>query len=259
MKPSNSLPGVASIIIPSCNPLESTRQCIAALMRFSRRPFELIVVDDGSSNEVSAYLASMRADSPVPVAVIGNTANRGVPATINQGLNAARGEYLVVVSNDVVVTDSWLDQLIALANMNRASLAKVKGEDITAENAGHADGKSEGKKEISGDGLLERAGVCDVAISGLDGPEPLFEGRDVGRHSVASAGGVMRPAPNDVGRPSVASEGGVMRPAPSGGDSEGGVMRPALNDGFAETTPPTVRASPEVSFAETTPHRPRVL
>jgi glycosyltransferase involved in cell wall biosynthesis len=46
VKLSDSLSGLASIIIPSCNPLESTRQCIAALMRYTRRPWELIVVDD---------------------------------------------------------------------------------------------------------------------------------------------------------------------------------------------------------------------
>ena len=52
---------------------------------------------------------------PVPVTVIGNAARRGSPAAINQGLKL-RGEYLVVVSQDVVVTDGWLDQLIGLVN-----------------------------------------------------------------------------------------------------------------------------------------------
>ena len=34
------------------------------------------------------------------------------------GAASARGEYLVLLNNDVVVTDGWLDQLIALANMS---------------------------------------------------------------------------------------------------------------------------------------------
>jgi Glycosyl transferase family 2 len=53
----------------------------------------------------------------VPVTVIANGANRGYPAAVNQGLSVARGEYLVLLNNDAVVTDSWLDQLIALAEM----------------------------------------------------------------------------------------------------------------------------------------------
>jgi GT2 family glycosyltransferase len=52
----------------------------------------------------------------VPVTVIANATSRGLPAAINQGLRAARGEYLVGVNNDVVVTDGGLGQLIALAN-----------------------------------------------------------------------------------------------------------------------------------------------
>jgi hypothetical protein len=36
VKLSDSLSGLASIIIPSCNPLELTRQCIAALMRYTQ-------------------------------------------------------------------------------------------------------------------------------------------------------------------------------------------------------------------------------
>ena len=57
----------------------------------------------------------------MPVTVIANATNRGFPAAINQGLQVARGEYLVLLNNDVVVTDGWLDQLIALAE------AKVAG------------------------------------------------------------------------------------------------------------------------------------
>jgi GT2 family glycosyltransferase len=61
-------------------------------------------------------LAGVQDAPPVLVTVISNASNRGLPAAVNQGLNAARGEYLVLLNNDAVVTDSWLDPLIALAN-----------------------------------------------------------------------------------------------------------------------------------------------
>ena len=138
MKLSDSLSGLASIIVPSCNPLESTWHCIAALMRYTRRPWELIVVNDGSSDETSAYLESVRDAVSVPVTVITNVTSRGIAAAINQGLKAARGEYLVLLNNDVVVTDGWLGQLIALAN--------AKG-DFTAESAECAETKTEGGRE----------------------------------------------------------------------------------------------------------------
>ena len=58
----------------------------------------------------------------VPVTVVTNPDNLGFPAAINQGLRLARGEYLVLLNNDVVVTDGWLDQLIALVNAKRSSV-----------------------------------------------------------------------------------------------------------------------------------------
>jgi glycosyltransferase involved in cell wall biosynthesis len=98
----------------------------------------MIVIDDGSSDETSAYLESVRDAVSVPVTVITNVTSRGIAAAINQGLKAARGEYLVLLNNDVVVTDGWLGQLIALAN--------AKG-DFTAESAECAETKTEGGRE----------------------------------------------------------------------------------------------------------------
>ncbi len=43
-----------------------------------------------------------------------NSTNLGFPAAVNQGLKYARGEYLVLLNNDAVVTEGWLEQLIAL-------------------------------------------------------------------------------------------------------------------------------------------------
>jgi hypothetical protein len=100
--------------------------------------WELIVVDDGSTDETSAYLASEQDAAPVPVTEIADATGRVLPAAINQGLRAARGEYLVVLNNDVVVTDGWLGQLIALAN--------AKG-DFAAEHAEHAETKTVGERE----------------------------------------------------------------------------------------------------------------
>ena len=110
----NAVGGLASIIIPCWNQLEFTRQCITALKRHTRPPWELIVIDNGSTDGTGAYLSGVQDAAAVPVTVIANTTNRGFPAAINQGLQQARGEYLVLLNNDVVVTDAWLDQLIAL-------------------------------------------------------------------------------------------------------------------------------------------------
>jgi glycosyltransferase involved in cell wall biosynthesis len=115
--------GLASIIVPCGNELHFTQQCLAALKNHTRPTWELIVVDNGSTDETASYLAGVRDMAAVPVTVVSNATNLGFPAAINQGLQLARGEYFVMLNNDVVVTDGWLDQLIALAHARPGSTA----------------------------------------------------------------------------------------------------------------------------------------
>jgi hypothetical protein len=110
-------PGLASIIVPCFNQIEFTRHCLRALVRHTRGAWELVVIDNGSTDGTGAYLAGVQDAAGVPVTVISNGRNIGFPAAINQGLQVAQGRYLVLLNNDAVVTDGWLDQLVALADM----------------------------------------------------------------------------------------------------------------------------------------------
>ena len=113
-------------------PVRFTRLCLQALFRHTRPAWELIVVDNGSTDDTAAYLAGVQDATAVPVTVITNPRNVGFPAAINQGLQAASGEYLVLLNNDAVVTDGWLDQLIALTrarSMPRGAPRKTAAEE----------------------------------------------------------------------------------------------------------------------------------
>jgi len=118
---------LASVIVPCWNQLEFTRQCTAALMRCTRSPWELIVVNNGSTDGTNDYLAGVQDASAVPVTVIANSTNLGFPAAINQGLKYARGEYLVLLNNDAVVTEGWLEQLVALTTVRTGSEKALAG------------------------------------------------------------------------------------------------------------------------------------
>ncbi len=106
--------GLTSIIVPCWNQLEFTRLCLRALFRHTVRPWELIVVHNGSTDGTGEFLAGVQVGGRVPVTIIHNARNLGFPAAINQGLRAARGEFLVLLNNDAVVTEAWLDHLLAL-------------------------------------------------------------------------------------------------------------------------------------------------
>jgi glycosyltransferase involved in cell wall biosynthesis len=81
----STIRGLASIIVPCWNQLEFTRQCVAALKSHTRLLWELIVIDNGSTDRTDIYLAGVSDGAAVPVTVISNTKNLGFPAAINRG------------------------------------------------------------------------------------------------------------------------------------------------------------------------------
>jgi GT2 family glycosyltransferase/thioredoxin-like negative regulator of GroEL len=121
---------LASLIVLCCNELDYTRRCLDSVRRHTRPPFELIVVDNGSTDGTPAFLEDLRhwwgqPPEPVHVEVIRNDTNRGFPAGVNQGLARARGRFLVLLNNDTVVTYGWLDGLIAQAERGGPAVGLV--------------------------------------------------------------------------------------------------------------------------------------
>ncbi len=60
------------IIIPCWNQLEFTRFCLPALVRHTRPPWELIVIDNGSTDGTGIYLAGVQDVATVNVTVVSN-------------------------------------------------------------------------------------------------------------------------------------------------------------------------------------------
>ncbi len=104
--------GLTSVVIPCWNGLAYTRRCLAALARWTTRPYEVVVVDNGSTDGTGAFLRRLRDPR---VRVVTNRRNLGFAAAVNQGLAASRGRWLVWLNNDVVVTPGWLEGLIGCA------------------------------------------------------------------------------------------------------------------------------------------------
>lgn len=105
---------LASVVVLCHDQLPFTRLCLESVLRHTRRPFELVVVDNGSAADTGRYLDDVKArPEPHRVVVVRNGSNRGYPAGCNQGLAATRGGTVVLLNNDVVVTAGWLDGLLA--------------------------------------------------------------------------------------------------------------------------------------------------
>lgn len=103
-----------SIIVPVYNQLDYTELFIDSLIKFTGRGFELIIIDNCSSDGTKEYLKNLALEN-ICVKLIFNHENEGFPAAINQGILEATGDYIVIANNDIVITDGWLKELIAAA------------------------------------------------------------------------------------------------------------------------------------------------
>ncbi|WP_336786068.1 glycosyltransferase family 2 protein [Paenibacillus sp. MMO-177] len=96
---------LTSIIIPTCNAFPLLRETIATIRKHTKDPYELIVIDNGSTDGTLEYLKRER------IIAISLPINTGFPAACNWGMRLARGERLLLLNNDVLVTDGWLSSM----------------------------------------------------------------------------------------------------------------------------------------------------
>ena len=98
---------LVSIIILVLNQLEHTRACLISIAAHTPQPHEVIIVDNGSTDGTPEFLWEW-CQSHSNCVVIRNESNRGFAAGNNQGLAIARGDEVVLLNNDTVVTEGWL-------------------------------------------------------------------------------------------------------------------------------------------------------
>lgn len=98
---------MTSIIIPTCNAVELLRPSIEAIRTYTESPYEIIVVDNGSQDGTLAYCMNEQ------LTLISYPVNNGFPVACNTGMKLARGDALLLLNNDVVVSSKWLDHMLS--------------------------------------------------------------------------------------------------------------------------------------------------
>jgi GT2 family glycosyltransferase len=103
-----------SVVIVNWNRREMLRACLASLARQRNVEFETIVVDNGSSDG-----SAETAEREFGARVIRNPENRGFCAANNQGIAAAKGEFIALLNNDAEAEPDWLSELHRVCTRNR--------------------------------------------------------------------------------------------------------------------------------------------
>lgn len=100
---------LVSAVVVNWNGAWYLGECLESLFAQSHRDLEVIVVDNGS-NDGSLDLLRAFGDR---IRLIANRENRGFAGGANQGIRAARGDYIALLNNDARAEPSWLAELVA--------------------------------------------------------------------------------------------------------------------------------------------------
>ena len=99
---------LTSVLVLAHDQEKYNRMCVESIRRYTRVPYELILIDNGSKDGTLELFRS------VPGAkVVENGANLGFAGGFNRGIEAARGDYVVLLNNDTLVTEGWLEKMLA--------------------------------------------------------------------------------------------------------------------------------------------------
>ena len=103
----NSPGSDVSVVVPSYNHGRFIEKSLRSIFRQTLAPLQLVVIDDGSSDESVRVIERVLNDCPFPCELIARE-NRGLCATLNEGLMRTCGPYFAYLSSD----DLWLPEFL---------------------------------------------------------------------------------------------------------------------------------------------------
>jgi GT2 family glycosyltransferase len=98
-----------TIIIPTYNRCELLDECLTSIEEQTGAAIKVLVVDDGSEEDVAAYLK----EHFMGVDVIRNDENQGFAATVNIGLRAAKTDYVMLLNNDMTLESECIERMMS--------------------------------------------------------------------------------------------------------------------------------------------------
>lgn len=105
-----------TISVLCLNNLPLTRACIESILTHSGPPsrYELIITDNGSTDDTAKWLKQLKRRAKTShIRIVSNTTNLGFQDPNAHALTLARGQFLVLLNNDMEACPGWLDALHA--------------------------------------------------------------------------------------------------------------------------------------------------
>jgi GT2 family glycosyltransferase/tetratricopeptide (TPR) repeat protein len=106
------------IVLCVHNAFEDVKECLTSIRRHTKVDYRLLIVDDGSQAETRDFLKSWVQEDSVATLFRNETA-RGYTKAANIGLRASKGDYIILLNSDTIVTPGWLEKLIECATSRK--------------------------------------------------------------------------------------------------------------------------------------------
>jgi glycosyltransferase involved in cell wall biosynthesis len=104
---------LVSVVVPTHSRSSMLLRCLAALAAQDYAPFEVVVVDDGSTDDTRDRLARFAHDHPgLRLTVLHNAPQIGANPSRKRGIEASRGSLVAFEDDDCIADASWLSALV---------------------------------------------------------------------------------------------------------------------------------------------------
>ncbi|BCV64712.1 hypothetical protein TUM17387_00710 [Shewanella carassii] len=110
-----------SVIVPCFNVEEYLKECLESILKQSFEDIEIICIDDFSTDSTPKILADYNTQNR-RMSAIRHTANQGLGAARNTGVNHAKGKYLFFIDSDDLLTYDALEDLYNVAEATQADI-----------------------------------------------------------------------------------------------------------------------------------------
>ncbi len=127
---------LVSVCLPAYNYGHFIEQAVRSAFAQDYRPLELVIVDDGSTDNTWEILERLKVESPIPIQIL-NGEHRGVSAAMNLALKHARGEWIAVLHADDWARKDRVTKQVAAAG---PSDVLVHSEYVSIDEHGEMDG-----------------------------------------------------------------------------------------------------------------------
>ncbi len=152
-----------SIVVPTCNRRDTLARCLEALRNQTHRTFEVIVVDDGSSDDTPQFLEAFCANHVDPCfRWYRNEPQTGANPSRNRGMHAALGEYVAFLDDDAIAAPDWLEKLLAGFASHRVAAVTGRVDSATPTNLYELTMK--GTQRVAGRVQATRLVGCNMCI-----------------------------------------------------------------------------------------------